>query len=232
MKNNLEQLPLVLRWRIHEGRIPLRQRHLRSLEPLGLPEPLRAWIHERLEWALANMLADDSEGVLVLRIGPDQEVTVLGDMAQEAPALVPATSPAQEAPARVPTTSPAQEVTVSLDPLREKPALDRNDLLVKDGVIVGAQYEGEALEGTVWLEYDGAIHASCTKLITATGTLAKDLLNTLKLPLIVLPQLLEAVERSSIFLTSDEFGFVSIQRQPDGKAPITTKLEECFSKLW
>ena len=193
---NPEPLPLVLRWRIHEGRIPLRQRHLRSLEPLDLPEPLRAWIHERLEWALANMLTDDTEGVLVLHIDP------------------------------------AHEVTVSLDPVRERPVLNLSSLLVEGGLIIGAEFDGETLEGTVWLECDGALCASCDELISATGSLAKDLCETLKLPLSIHPQHIEDAENSSLFLISDEFGFVLIQEHPCGEAPATSKLEECFSKLW
>ncbi|MCL1847195.1 MAG: hypothetical protein FWF91_04435 [Coriobacteriia bacterium] len=190
--------PLTLRWRIHEGQLPLRQRHLRSLEPLNLPEPLMGWIHERLEWAALNMLGSDTEGVLVLNIDPAQEVTVL------------------------------------LDAVREAPALSREDLLVEDGLIVGAQSGGETLEGTVWLErVDGTLQASGERLYTATATLASDLCTTLKLPLEVKPQSLEAFDSAAAaFLISNEFGFIAIKDNPSKPAPATEKLKECFSKLW
>jgi len=188
--------PIVFRWRIHEGRIALRRRHLRSLEPLCLPEPLMGWIHERLEWAVDNMLASDSEGVLVLNVDP------------------------------------AREVKVSLEELRETPVLGNGSLLVKDGLIAGVVFEGETMAGTVWLEYEGKLHASCEKLVSATETLARDLAKTLGFPLITQPQPIEAIEGSSIFLISDEFGLIMIRDQPEGTAPATTKLQECFSRLW
>ena len=188
--------PIVFRWRIHEGRITLRRRHLRSLEPLGLPEPLMGWIHERLEWAVDNMLASDSEGVLVLNVDP------------------------------------VREVKVSLEELRETPALGSESLLVKEGLITGIGFEGETLAGTVWLEYDGRLHASCEKLVSATETLARDLADTLGIPLIIQPQPIEVAENSTTFLISDEFGLVLIGDHPEDTAPATTKLQECFLKLW
>jgi len=187
--------PIVFRWRIHEGRITLRRRHLRSLEPLGLPEPLMGWIHERLEWAVDNMLASDSEGVLVLNVDP------------------------------------AREVKVSLEELRETPALGSESLLVEEGLIIGVEFEGETLAGTVWLEYDNKLHASCKKLVSATETLARDLVDTLGIPLSVQPQPIEAAEGSSVFLISDEFGLVMIGNRLVGAAPATIKLQECFAKL-
>jgi len=188
--------PIVFRWRIHEGRIALRRRHLRSLEPLGLPEPLMGWIHERLEWAVDNMLASDSKGVLVLNIDP------------------------------------TREVKVSLEELRETPVLGSESLQVNDGLIAGVEFKGETLAGTVWLEYDGKLHASCEKLVSATETLARDLADTLGIPLSVQLQPIEATEGSLVFLISDEFGLVMIGDRSEGAAPATIKLQECFSKLW
>jgi len=188
--------PIVFRWRIHEGRITLRRRHLRSLEPLGLPEPLIGWIHERLEWAVVNMLTSDSEGVLVLSVDP------------------------------------TREVKVSLEELRETPMLSRKNLLTENGLIVGVESGGEKLAGTVWLEHDGVLYASCEKLVSATETLAKDLAETLKLPLNIQPQPIEAAEYNSAFLISDEFGLIMIEDNLKNTAPAASKLQECFSKLW
>lgn len=80
---------ITLRWRIHEGQIPLRRRHLNSLEPLNLPAPLMGWIQERLEWAVDNMLNQDSEGVLVLNIDPAKDVVASLEKTREAPVLDP-----------------------------------------------------------------------------------------------------------------------------------------------
>jgi hypothetical protein len=79
--------PIVLRWRIHKGEIPLRRRHLKALDVLELPGPLRGWIHERLEWAIINLLDKDKEGVLVLSIDPKTEVKISLDEVQETPTL-------------------------------------------------------------------------------------------------------------------------------------------------
>ncbi|MDR3053724.1 MAG: hypothetical protein LBU48_07685 [Coriobacteriales bacterium] len=78
---------ITLRWRIHEGQITLRQRHLNALAPLDLPAPLMGWIHERLEWAALNLLDQCSEGVLVLNIDPATEVVVSLEPLRETPQL-------------------------------------------------------------------------------------------------------------------------------------------------
>ncbi|MDR2957839.1 MAG: hypothetical protein LBU61_06670 [Coriobacteriales bacterium] len=79
--------PITLRWRIHEGVLPLRQRHMRALNRLGLTEALIGWIHERLEWAMLNMLETSTEAVLVLSIDPAAEVRLSLEEVQPAPQL-------------------------------------------------------------------------------------------------------------------------------------------------
>jgi hypothetical protein len=224
--------PLTLRWRIHEGQIPLRRRHLRSLESFALPDPLMAWLLQRLEWAVDNLLDKDKDGVLVLSIDPQKDVVA------------------------------------SLDTLREQPRLTRDNLVVKDGLVAGAQHEGAPLEGSVWSERDGVLHVSCEELVTATGTLARDLAQTLGLPLELRPQKLAEIDAAdAVFLISDEFGFIPFGDAFASKAssvsvsepvpepaasseplsepaaspestPIpvvasaTARIEECFAKLW
>ncbi len=78
---------IILRWRIHKGELSLRRRHFRALDELELPRPLRGWIFERLEWAIANMLHQGTEAVLVLSIDPKSEVTISLDELSEAPSL-------------------------------------------------------------------------------------------------------------------------------------------------
>jgi hypothetical protein len=79
--------PIVLRWRIHAGEIPLLRRHLRALRTFELPEPLMAWVHERIEWAKDNMLNDNSEGVLVLNIDPASTIVASIDDVRDLPQL-------------------------------------------------------------------------------------------------------------------------------------------------
>ncbi|MDR2714661.1 MAG: hypothetical protein LBB42_03965 [Coriobacteriales bacterium] len=79
--------PVNLRWRIVGGEIPLRERRIRSLDPLGLPAPLTAWVRSRLEWAVDNLLDKNSEGVLCLAIDPQKDVVVSLEEARIAPEL-------------------------------------------------------------------------------------------------------------------------------------------------
>jgi hypothetical protein len=127
---------------------------------------------------------------------------------------------------------PSKDVVLSLDELREAPVLTPDDLVADDGVVAGVRHAGEALAGTVWLERNGVLYASAEELVAATATLARDLANTLGLPIEVKPQRYEDVRGASVFLISDEFGFVPIQAVPVAEAPATERMRECFVKLW
>jgi hypothetical protein len=157
------------------------------------------WIQERLEWAVDNMLNQDSECVLVLNIDPESEVVA------------------------------------SLEELREPPTLTPNNLVIQNGFITGVQLTDQPLQGTVWSERASTLYASTNTLITATDTLASDLAQTLKIPVEVHPQSLEQATTGSLFLISDEFGFVPIQTPSKTKipaTPATTKLHECFLSFY
>jgi hypothetical protein len=207
----VDTYPLTLRWRVHEGRIPLRQRHLRALKALNLPDPLTAWLLQRLEWATDSLLNKEEEGVLVLSIDPEKDVVV------------------------------------SLDAVQDKPILTSEHLVIEDGFVTGVRHEGAPLEGSVWFEYEGVLHASCEKLTAATGTLVRDLAQTLGLPVEICPQRGAAPPASpappatAVFFISDEFGFVpihdsSVSTRPSTidaqSAPATAQIEKCFAKLW
>jgi hypothetical protein len=127
---------------------------------------------------------------------------------------------------------PHKDVVLSLDELREVPTLTVDDLVVVDGVIAGVRHGEEAFAGTVWLEREGTLYVSAEKLVAATATLAYDLAETLGLPVEVLPQERGSAERASVFLISDEFGFVPVQTLPAAEAPATERIKECFAKLW
>jgi hypothetical protein len=137
---------------------------------------------------------------------------------------------------------PEKDVLVSLEAVRAKPRLTREHLVVEEGVVTGIQYKDAPIEGSVWFEYDGVLHASCEELVTATGTLARDLAQTLGLPVETRPQRL--VDADAAFLISDEFGFIPIcdtlatsARSTTGNAgntsaTATVRMEECFAKMW
>ena len=134
------------------------------------------------------------------------------------------------------TINPLEDVTLAFEELREEPVLGLENLLVKEGLVTGVQLEEEKLEGVVWIEKDGKLYASASELVTATCTFAKDIMQTLKYPLHVSP-LEEAFirgmgEPASVFLISDEFGFVPIKTGQAAEGVIAQKLTECFDKLW
>jgi len=189
-----EQTTIDLRWRVAKGGLPLQERHLRSLAPYNLSPPLLAWVRSRIEWAIDNMLARDTNAVLCLAINP------------------------------------AEDVVLSLDDVRPAPPITSASLIITDGLITGVQHETTPLEGTVWAEKDGILHASTEVLASATCTLANDLAATLGYEVRVQPVSATHVSAASLFLISDEFGLVPIQTT--GEAPATTKLQECFAKLW
>jgi hypothetical protein len=139
---------------------------------------------------------------------------------------------------------PEKDVVVSLDAVRGKPMLTSEHLVIEDGFVTGVRHEGVLLEGSVWFEYEGVLHASCEKLTTATGTLVRDLAQTLGLPVEVCPQrsacataapattsATAAPATTAIFFISDEFGFVPIHNAPVPSSA-TARIEECFAKLW
>ena len=199
------------------------------------------WVHERLEWAAINMLNDSTDGVLVLNIGPGHEVTLSLDPVREAPKLSMGNLLTDKGlifgvalgGAALENTAP-QDASLQDSALENAAPQDASlqDTALENDTRQGEALSDEALNGTVWLEYDGILHASCTELTSATDTLAKDLAKTLRLPLIVQPQPVEALEKSTAFLISDEFGFLPIQGDLQAMGAASSKLNECFSRLW
>lgn len=76
---------LVCRWRLHEGRLPLENRHLRALSRRtvnGAPVTtgLVAWATQHIEWTLERGTAEYPEGVLMLVIDVgDQAAMSVGE---------------------------------------------------------------------------------------------------------------------------------------------------------
>jgi hypothetical protein len=135
---------------------------------------------------------------------------------------------------------PQKDVVLSLDELRAPPRLTSDNLVAEGDLVTGAQHEGAPLEGSVWSERNGVLYVSAEELVTATGTLARDLAQTLGLPLKLQPQTpAELAAASTVFLISDEFGFIPLKvplKTPSSSAiqtaPATARLEQCFASLF
>jgi hypothetical protein len=78
---------ITLRWRVHDGQIPLFHRHLRTLQAFEVSPPLLAWVHERIEWAKDNLLGSTTNGILVLAIDPRADAVVTYEELREPPDL-------------------------------------------------------------------------------------------------------------------------------------------------
>ncbi|MCL1879287.1 MAG: hypothetical protein FWF71_01505 [Actinomycetia bacterium] len=218
----------TLRWRIHAGDLLLRQRHLRALRQMDLPEPLLGWIHERLEWAMLNMLEDKGEAVLVLDIDPKREARISLDNLREAPML---------------TVTDLRVVDGLVCGLGlDDPALASDSAAAADRSLSAHVGSGQPYRGDIWVERDSTLCASCSELASATATLCSDLANTLNFPVEIKPQRSEDVEaaanKGGCFFISDEFGLVPVtasdQQTPAaaGEAPISKRLREAFAKLY
>lgn len=56
------------RWRLQNGALPLKNRHLRALAARGVTSALVSWAHQHLEWTLAEGSMEQPDGVLVLDV--------------------------------------------------------------------------------------------------------------------------------------------------------------------
>ena len=56
------------RWRLQNGALPLKNRHLRALAARDVTSALVSWAHQHLEWTLAEGSVDQPNGVLVLDV--------------------------------------------------------------------------------------------------------------------------------------------------------------------
>ncbi|MCL2136388.1 MAG: hypothetical protein FWH40_02530 [Coriobacteriia bacterium] len=247
--------PITYRWRIHDGVLPLRQRHMRDLSKLNLPNSLTAWVHERLEWAMLNLLTKGSEAVLVLHIDPAHEVRLSLDDVREAPALtlddlcvadglvlgvekpmpscMPACMPAPSTscnPSPMPSTNPSPMPPPNPSPMSSPNPQDE-----------GSMDASLTMTGDVWFEQEGELFASVVDLSTATSTLCRDLAETLgfKVNVGLQPKeaLFQAASSNQAFVISDEFGFIPIgseggMESAAGGETATTRLRLAFAKLW
>lgn len=56
------------RWRLQNGALPLKNRHLRALAARDVTSALVSWAHQHLEWTLAEGAMEQPDGVLVLDV--------------------------------------------------------------------------------------------------------------------------------------------------------------------
>ncbi len=56
------------RWRLQNGALPLKNRHLRALAARDVSSALVSWAHQHLEWTLAEGAMEQPNGVLILDV--------------------------------------------------------------------------------------------------------------------------------------------------------------------
>ena len=66
---------LDLRWRLANGDLPLRERHLRSLADLGVGSPMQSWMRTRLEYVLENHAVENPNGTLHIQMDGEGRTT-------------------------------------------------------------------------------------------------------------------------------------------------------------
>lgn len=76
-----------LRWRLSGGKLPMRERHLRSLLSLGIDGPMQSWVRTRIEFVLDNHAAEHPDGAMHLVIAPDGKVTFSVEPLRELPVV-------------------------------------------------------------------------------------------------------------------------------------------------
>jgi len=73
------------RWKLVDGKLPLYERHLRSLAADGVGAPLCSWIRSRMEWTFDNRRIENLDGVLCLVWRDDDTVDITDEPARELP---------------------------------------------------------------------------------------------------------------------------------------------------
>jgi hypothetical protein len=66
--------PFDVRWRLFDGTLPMRERHMRSLAAHGMGSPMQAWMRVRIEYMLENHAVENPDGVLHIVAGSDGSV--------------------------------------------------------------------------------------------------------------------------------------------------------------
>lgn len=59
---------LEARWRLQNGALPLKNRHLRALRACGVSKGLDSWARQHIEWTLAEGSLAEPDGVLVIDV--------------------------------------------------------------------------------------------------------------------------------------------------------------------
>ena len=79
--------PIDVRWRLADGGLPMRERHLRSLASMGVGAPMQSWIRTRLEYVLENHAPIHPNGVLCLRMDPEGKTEMVVEPLGTVPTL-------------------------------------------------------------------------------------------------------------------------------------------------
>ncbi|MCL2631470.1 MAG: hypothetical protein FWD45_00015 [Coriobacteriia bacterium] len=233
----------ILRWRIHDGKLPLRQRHMRALAKLELPDALIGWIHERLEWAMLSMLRKGQEAVLVLHIDPASEVRLTMDEPRQPPPLSPSDLRTEQGFVVGLNRSYLDLTDTNIFVDKTSLACAESDQGAGEAKALPAESDQPTrppepiLAGDVWIERDDILIASVCEIYTATSTLCRDLATTLGIEvqteLQTPEQVQKAAQMNQAFLITDEFGFLPIGSGSSEETSTATKrICDAFTRLW
>lgn len=74
------------RWRLVGGKLPLYERHIRSMAHRDLGPAMMSWVRTRLEWTLDNLAFEHPDGVIEVTLDTDDGLDMTVEDAREYPA--------------------------------------------------------------------------------------------------------------------------------------------------
>ena len=78
---------LEARWRLQNGALPLKNRHMRALQACGLGIGLMSWARQHIEWTLTEGTVELPDGVLVLDVDGEGRAVMNAEPYEPLPAL-------------------------------------------------------------------------------------------------------------------------------------------------
>jgi hypothetical protein len=195
---------LVCRWRLHDRKLPLENRHLRALSRRrvrgsALSTELIGWAKQHIEWTLAEGAAEHPDGVLMLIVDENSHAAMaVGDFV-----------PLPHASAR----NLADRAAASLEEAASTSVPPETLWLVRDGALVAGIDAGM---------YPGG-----------TTSLVSQLAETIGIPVSHDASVAEKVRAGAAdfdecFLTSDEFGVVDAH---SASGPMSRRFVDSYAKL-
>lgn len=75
------------RWRLQNGALPLKNRHLRALRARGVSKGLDSWARQHIEWTLAEGSLAEPDGVLVIDVDGEGRAVMAVEPYEALPSL-------------------------------------------------------------------------------------------------------------------------------------------------